>query len=340
MWPPRDPIPSWFTRSCHAEVVGGELGSSDGIGRGQITTNLREGKICFNLDLFTLQSNITAAHIHSAPAGTNGPVVVDFNLPSNGTSGCVDTDSSVINEILADLEAFYVNVHTETFPDGAVRGQLGGGPLPPFFFGNPEEDPFLGDWDGDGIDTPGLYRPSDGKVFLRNSNTPGIADIEFFFGDPEDVPLVGDWDGDGDDTVSLYRPSEGKVFITNQLGSNNQRLGQAEIEFLFGDPFADDPFGADFDGDGFDTVGTRRGDTFFWRNSLSGGSFDGSLRFGDLGDEPMFGDWDGDGLETPGVYRPSNGTIFLRNLQEPGIADMEIFTGFESGDTSAWSTGR
>lgn len=33
------------------------------------------------------------------------------------------------------------------------------------------------------------YRPSDGKVYLRNSNTPGIADIEFFFGDPDDVPL-------------------------------------------------------------------------------------------------------------------------------------------------------
>ena len=257
-------------------------------------------------------------------------------------AGCVNADSALIDQILADLESFYVNVHSDVFPAGAVRGQLGGGPLPPFYFGNPEDDPFLGDWDGDGIDTPGLYRPSDGKVYLRNSNTPGIADIEFFFGDPDDVPLIGDWDGDGDDTVSLYRPSEGKVLIQNKLGSNNQQLGAAEIEFLFGDP-GDDPFGGDFDSDGKDTVGVKRGSVFYWRNSLSTGPADNGngLTFGDLDDDPMFGDWDGDGLETPGVYRPSNGTIFLRNLQEPGIADMEIFTdGFESGDVSAWSTGQ
>ncbi len=37
-------------------------------------------------------------------------------------------------------------------------------------------------------DSLGSYRPSDGKVYLRNSNTPGIADAEFFFADADDVP--------------------------------------------------------------------------------------------------------------------------------------------------------
>jgi len=46
-----------------------------------------------------------------------------------------------------------------------------------FIFGDPGDDPF-----------GGSARPSDGFVYLRNSNTTGIADIEFFFGDPEDVP--------------------------------------------------------------------------------------------------------------------------------------------------------
>ena len=320
------------------EVPAGDLSGS---GRSVLTTNTRDGKFCFGLELDNLQGIVSAAHVHAGAAGTNGPVVLDLDWPNNGKSGCVEADAALIDAILADLDAYYVNVHTDTFPDGAIRGQLRGGPRPPFFFGDPGDDPFLGDWDGDGIDTPGLYRPSDGKVYLRNSNTPGIADIEFFFGDPEDVPLIGDWDGDGDDTVSLYRPSAGQVFIHNTLGSGDLGLGTAEIEFLFGDP-GDDPFGADFDGDGRDTVGLRRGDVFWWRNSLDAGPFDNDgLTFGEIDDEPMFGDWDGDGLETPGVYRPSTSTIFLRNLREPGIADMEIFAdGFESGDTSAWSTGR
>ncbi|HHC07443.1 MAG TPA: hypothetical protein ENK55_01820, partial [Actinobacteria bacterium] len=44
-----------------------------------------------------------------------------------------------------------------------------------FYFGNPGDYPFMGDWDCDGVDTPGLYRRSDGYVYLRNSNTQGVA---------------------------------------------------------------------------------------------------------------------------------------------------------------------
>jgi hypothetical protein len=57
-----------------------------------------------------------------------------------------------------------------------------------FYFGNPGDFPIMGDWDCDGIDTPGLYRQSDGFVYLRNSNTVGVADVRFFFGDPGDIP--------------------------------------------------------------------------------------------------------------------------------------------------------
>ena len=37
-----------------------------------------------------------------------------------------------------------------------------------FFYGNPADSPFMGDWDCDGVDTPGLYRRSDGYAYLRN----------------------------------------------------------------------------------------------------------------------------------------------------------------------------
>ncbi|MCJ7781057.1 MAG: hypothetical protein MUQ27_09540, partial [Acidimicrobiia bacterium] len=35
-----------------------------------------------------------------------------------------------------------------------------------FYFGNPGDYPMMGDWNCDGIDTPGLYRQSDGYVYL------------------------------------------------------------------------------------------------------------------------------------------------------------------------------
>jgi uncharacterized protein YkwD len=71
-----------------------------------------------------------------------------------------------------------------------------------FYYGNPGDIPFMGDWDGDGVATPGLYRQSDGFVYIRESNTQGVADITFFFGNPGDVPLVGDFNNDGKDTIS------------------------------------------------------------------------------------------------------------------------------------------
>jgi hypothetical protein len=121
-----------------------------------------------------------------------------------------------------------------------------------FYFGNPGDYPMVGDWDCNGTDTPGLYRQSDGYVYLRNSNTQGVADIRFFFGNPGDVPLAGDFNGDGCDTVSIYRPTESRIYIINKLGQNNGGLGAADYAYYFGNP-GDKPFAGDFNGNGITT---------------------------------------------------------------------------------------
>ena len=126
-----------------------------------------------------------------------------------------------------------------------------------FFFGDPGDYPFVGDWDGDGVETQGLYRQADGYVYLRNTNTQGIADIKFFFGDPGDVPIAGDFNNDGFDTVSIYRPSNQTFYIINKLGSGDQGLGAADFSYVFGNP-GDKPFVGDFDGDGVETAGLHR----------------------------------------------------------------------------------
>ncbi len=194
-----------------------------------------------------------------------------------------------------------------------------------FYFGNPGDVPFVGDWDGDGTETPGLYRQSDGYVYLRNSNTQGIADVSFFFGDPGDLPLVGDFDGDGDDTVSVYRPSSSTVFVINELGAGDAGLGAADFSFVFGDP-GDDPFVGDFDGDGVDTVGLHRQSTgrVYFRNSLSTGIADADFVYGDPGDSIIAGDWTGDGVDTVGIFRPADIAFYLNYANAPGIADETI----------------
>jgi Glycosyl hydrolase family 26 len=201
-----------------------------------------------------------------------------------------------------------------------------------FFFGNPGDIAFSGDWNCDGIDTPGLYRQSDGYVYLRNSNSQGVADVTFYFGNPGDYPLSGDFNGDGCDTVSIYRPSEARFFIINDLGSNDGGLGAADFSFLFGNQ-GDKPFVGDFNGDGIDTVGLHRESTglVYFRNSNSTGVADNQFIYGDPGDKIVAGDWDGDGDDTIGVYRPSNGMFYLRNSNSQGVADAWAFAGTYTG---------
>ena len=74
----------------------------------------------------------------------------------------------------------------------------------PFYFGVAGDTPFLGDFNRDGVRTPGLYRPTTGLAYVRNTLDTGVADLSWFIGNPEDQPIVGDFDGDGTDSVGVY----------------------------------------------------------------------------------------------------------------------------------------
>jgi hypothetical protein len=99
-----------------------------------------------------------------------------------------------------------------------------------FVFGNPGDKPFVGDFDGNGVDEVGLHRETTGRVYFRFSLTQGVADRDFIYGNPGDVLVAGDWEGDGVDTVAVYRPSDGNWYIK---GANTQ--GVADHVVYFGD---------------------------------------------------------------------------------------------------------
>ena len=109
---------------CNASGVCG-LGDPDGSGTASLRLNPGQEEICFDVRVSNIQLPATGAHIHRAPAGVAGPVVVPLPSPtSETTTGCVDVDRALVREIIRNPEQFYVNIHNAAFPGGAVRGQL------------------------------------------------------------------------------------------------------------------------------------------------------------------------------------------------------------------------
>jgi CHRD domain len=100
-------------------------GDPDGSGFAVITLNQGLSLVCWELTATGI-APAAAAHIHRAPAGVPGPVVVPLSPPTEGSSsGCTSVSKELIKEIRQSPEEFYVNVHNADFPAGALRGQLG-----------------------------------------------------------------------------------------------------------------------------------------------------------------------------------------------------------------------
>lgn len=93
----------------------------------------------------TSLNEITGAHIHNGSAGQNGDVVVSLSGPDSAENGDNATLSLNGNITTDDLQGplegkelsemvslmsdgtVYVNVHTDEFKDGAIRGQIASG---------------------------------------------------------------------------------------------------------------------------------------------------------------------------------------------------------------------
>ena len=89
----------------------------------------------FQLSGYPAGTTIVGAHIHPAPAGVNGPVIISTGLATANTrvlengsgeftfSGVI-ADPAVVQQIINNPSAFYFNVHSPANPGGFSRGQL------------------------------------------------------------------------------------------------------------------------------------------------------------------------------------------------------------------------
>jgi hypothetical protein len=142
-----------------------------------------------------------------------------------------------------------------------------------------------GDWNGDGLDTPGVRR---GATWYLSDTFGGSIDHTATFGAASDAPVVGDWDGDGNDTIGVFNGTAWQL--------SNTLNGSVDMTVTFGQP-GDSPVAGDWNNDGKDTVGVRRGSTWYLGDGLAG-AVDHQFDFGAATATPITGDWDDDVIET------------------------------------------
>lgn len=100
----------------------------------------------YTLNVYNATSSVTGAHIHCGAPGQNGPVVVPLNSSGTITDSSIQDQTNCPTPIhdVDDLKQAirnghaYVNVHTTTYPDGEIRGNLTGSGGSP---NNPPQNP-------------------------------------------------------------------------------------------------------------------------------------------------------------------------------------------------------
>jgi CHRD domain len=100
---------------------------SPAIGTGVATLNLNTLLFNFNYSFTGLLGPETDAHIHLAPPGVPGPIIIPLPLGDPVSFSTTITPSQA-NDLLSGL--WYANIHSTVFPAGEIRGQLVAVPEP------------------------------------------------------------------------------------------------------------------------------------------------------------------------------------------------------------------
>ena len=123
-----------LTATLAGVTEGDSPGDEDGSGTASIVIDPAAGTACWTLTAESIEP-VTQSHIHIGAAGESGDIVVPLDVDGfeGSSEGCIEPmeDAAALQEIVDNPAGYYVNLHTDDFPAGAIRGQLAAASTPP-----------------------------------------------------------------------------------------------------------------------------------------------------------------------------------------------------------------
>jgi hypothetical protein len=110
------------------QAANGAGTASSGSGTGVVNLNTSTNSIDWTISWSGLTGPATAGHFHGpAAAGAGGPPTVFLTGTTSPDIGAASITAAQVADIQAGL--WYVNIHTNVFPGGEIRGQVVPEPL-------------------------------------------------------------------------------------------------------------------------------------------------------------------------------------------------------------------
>jgi PKD repeat protein len=176
-------------------------------------------------------------------------------------------------------------------------------------WGLPGDIQVIGDWNGDGKDDIGIFRPSSGIWSLDsngdNTYNSGVKTPKIFRGEAGWTPLVGDWNGSGTTKIGVYKT--GTVYL--DYNGNGVWDSGSDKGYNFGLTSDFIPVVGDWNGDGKTKLGFYRWG--YWSLDYYGVGTKSKFYTFPYADtyvySPIVGDWNGDRITEIGAYTYTNG---------------------------------
>jgi predicted outer membrane repeat protein len=201
------------------------------------------------------------------------------------------------------------------------------------------DTPVVGDYNGDGITDPAIWRGSTGAWIIPLS--PNFTTYAFYsWGQSGDKPIAADVDGDLQTDIGYWRPSTG---VWGFLLSSQNYSFASPMFFNWGTA-VDIPVMADYDGDLLAdpavVIPPAGGQSRAYRILLSSQSYNPAMSvtipagWPGLGDTPVPADYDGDGLADPAIWR-NNAGVWIIPKSSTNYANYMFAAWGASGDQLA-----